>query len=75
MTTVAKLKPLYIIAGSSDGYNYIQYTFNEELANRMTVEEEDYQGMDSGPDTIMVPASMTYAELGITDPLEEDFEE
>lgn len=74
MSTLVKLKPLYVIAGGSDGYTYVRYTFNEELAKHMTDEEEDYQGMDS-PDYIMVPESMTYADLGITDPLEDDFDE
>lgn len=75
MSIVVKMKPLYIIAGSSDGYNYIQYTFNKELAERMTDEEEDYMGMDSGPDAIMVPEAMTYADLGICSPLEDDFDD
>lgn len=75
MTIVVKMKPLYIIAGSSDGYNYVQYTFNKELAERMTDEAEDYMGMDSGPDAIMVPEAMTYADLGICSPLEDDFED
>lgn len=73
--SIVKLKPLYIIAGGSDGYVYIQYTFNKELAERMTNEEEDYQGMDSGPDVLMVPETMTYADLGITSPLEDDFDD
>jgi hypothetical protein len=74
MSIVVKLKPLYIIAGGSDGYTYVQYTFDRELAQRVIDEDTDYQGMDSGPDAIMVPEAMTYADLGICSPLEDDFE-
>lgn len=75
MSIVVKLKPLYIIAGGTDGYTSVQYTFDKELAERVIDEDpESYGGMDSGPDAIMVPETMTYADLGITYPLEEDEE-
>lgn len=64
MTIVVKLKPLYIIAGGTDGYTSVQYTFNKDLAERVIEEDqESYSGMDSGPDAIMVPEAMTYADL------------
>jgi hypothetical protein len=76
MTIVVKLKPLYLIAGGTDGYTSIQYTFNKELAERAIEEDpESYGGMDSGPDCIMVPEAMTYADLGISYTLEDDFED
>lgn len=72
---LVKMKPLYIIAGGSDGYTCVQYTFNKEHAERCTNEDPDYMGMDSGPDCLMVPEAMTYADLGICSPLEDDFED
>ena len=77
MTTfTVKMKPLYLIAGGTDGYTSIQYTFDKELAERVIDEDqESYSGMDSGPDVIMVPEAMTYADLGISYPLEDDFED
>lgn len=75
MSIVVKLKPLYILAGGSDGYTSVHYTFDGDLAERYCNEEEDFQGMDSGPDVIMVPEAMTYADLGICRSLEEDLEE
>ncbi|UOL48570.1 hypothetical protein QGX12_gp074 [Pseudomonas phage Kremar] len=75
MSIVVKLKPLYIIAGGSDGYTYVQYTFDRERAQKEIDENTDYQGMDSGPDAIMVPETMTYADLGITYPLEDEDED
>jgi hypothetical protein len=68
------MKPLYLIASSSDGYTCIHYTFNQELAQKFCDEDEDFYGMDSGPDVLMVPDDMTYEDLGITDPLEADEE-
>ena len=66
------MKPLYLIASSSDGYTCIHYTFDGELAERFCEEDEDFYGMDSGPDILMVPADATYESLGITSPLEQD---
>lgn len=76
MSIVVKLKPLYIIAGGTDGYCSIQYTFSKEIAER-NIEDypESYGGMDSGPDVIMVPETMTYADLGITYSLDDEEEE
>jgi hypothetical protein len=76
MSIVVKLKPLYLIAGGTDGYTSIQYTFDKELAERVIDEDlESYGGMDSGPDVLMVPEAMTYADLGICSPLEDDFDD
>jgi hypothetical protein len=76
MSIVVKLKPLYLIAGGTDGYTNIQYTFDGSLAQRAIDEDpESYGGMDSGPDCIMVPEAMTYADLGISYPLEEDYDD
>lgn len=76
MSIVVALKPLYLIAGGTDGYTSIQYTFSKELAERAIDEyPESYGGMDSGPDVVMVPAAMTYADLGISYPLEEDYDD
>lgn len=73
---LVKMKPLYIIAGGTDGYCSIQYTFDKELAERVIDEyPESYSGMDSGPDCLMVPEAMTYADLGICSPLEDEDEE
>lgn len=75
MTIVVKMKPLYLIAGGTDGYTSIQYTFNKELAERVIDENPDsYGGMDSGPDCIMVPEAMTYADLGICYTLEDNLD-
>ncbi len=70
-----KMKPLYMIAGGTDGYVSIHYTFDGELAQRVIDENPNsFGGMDSGPDCIMVPEQMTYADLGITWTVEDNEE-
>lgn len=76
MSIVVKLKPLYMIASASNGYSAIHYTFDKNVAeNAIENDPEEFGGMDSGPDCIMVPEAMTYADLGITYSLEDDLED
>lgn len=70
------MKRLYIVAGGTDGYVNISFTFDGELAVRVIDNNpESYGGMDSGPSSILVPDDATYESLGITYPLEEDDED
>lgn len=67
------MKRLYLIAGGTDGYVSIQYTFDGDLAERVIEEDpESFGGMDGGPEFILVPDHMTYEDLGISYPLEAD---
>ena len=70
------MKRLYIIAGGTDGYVSVQFTFDGELADRVIDNNpESYSGMDCGPESILVPDDATYESLGISYPLEEDEED
>lgn len=67
-----KMKNLYILAGTSDSYVGIGYTFDKEVADRVWEGNEEYYIDDGGFDSILVPEHLTYADLGITDPLENE---
>lgn len=69
------MKKLYLIAGGTDGYCSIRYTFDYDLALKvMDDNQEAYSGFDD-PDSINVPDDATYESLGISYSLEDDLDE
>lgn len=66
------MKRLYIIAGGTDGYVNIQYTFDRQLAQDTVDNDPEAYGDEGCVDWILVPDEMTYECLGINYPLEDD---
>lgn len=67
------MKNLYIVAGGSDGYVGVYYTFHRHLAERfIELSDSDDGTYSDDPDYIFVPEEMTYEDLGITGSLIED---
>ena len=63
-------KQLYVLAGTSDSYVGIGYTMDKEVADRIWEGNEEYYIDDGGFDSLTIPVFVSYADLGITDPLE-----
>lgn len=60
-------KPIYMIAGGTDGYVSIFYTFDYELAcSACDNNPEMFGGFDGGIESLPVPADATYKSLGVT---------
>jgi len=62
---MSNTKPLYMIAGGTDGYVSIVFSFSKEAIDQLEeAREESYAGTDSETH-IVVPADATYESLGI----------
>lgn len=66
------MRRLYIVAGGTDGYVNIRFTFDDELANRVVEDNPETYGDEGCISSIIVPDDATYESLGISYPLEED---
>lgn len=72
---MSETKLLYMIAGGTDGYVNIKFSFDYDAIRRYADKyEESFGGTDS--DTyIRVPADATYESLGIRYPVELDMDD
>lgn len=80
-----KTKPLYVLTSDcGDGSRAVHYTFSKEIIDKleerydagdMDYTDVGFDGDGFGYDTLNVPVECTYESLGITYPLEQDFEE
>lgn len=68
------MKRLYIIAGGTDGYVNIKFTFYRDIADRVMENDPESYGDCDCLTSILVPDDATYESLGISYPLEEDDE-
>lgn len=62
---MSERKPLYMIAGGTDGYVSIVYSFSEHAINQLMEDNEDVYGGTDSETYIMVPEDSTYESLGI----------
>lgn len=67
-----KTKRLYVLSGGTDGYVSSHYTFDEEVAERVLSDDPECYPDDDCLDSIKVPSFLTYEDLGISYPLEDD---
>lgn len=66
------MKRLYIVAGGTDGYVNIRFTFDGDLADRVVENSPEAYSDEGCINSILVPDDATYESLGVSYPLEED---
>jgi hypothetical protein len=62
---MSNAKPLYMIAGGTDGYVSIVFSFDEKAINQLAEQNEESYAATDSETYIMVPADATYESLGI----------
>ena len=70
-----EMKQLYILSGGTDGYVSASFTFDGDLAEKVLARDVESYPDRGCLDSITVPAWMTYKDLGIFDPIEDNFED
>jgi hypothetical protein len=68
------MKHLYFVATQSDGYVSIHYTLDKDVADKFA-EDQEGEGDVSEVESVIIPDECTYETLGITYPIEHDWNE